>query len=109
MAKRIGGGTAAPTRATIFAVGAALAVITWLVFGQVLGHQFVNYDDEFYIYENPRVMSGLSWQNVWWTFTHTVCFNWHPLTVISHMFAIISQVCFFIASRSFCCSWRCGK
>jgi tetratricopeptide (TPR) repeat protein len=86
MPKRIGGGTAAPTRATIFAVCAGLALITWLVFGQVLGHQFVNYDDEFYIYENARVMSGLSWQNVWWAVTHTVCFNWHPLTVISHMF-----------------------
>ena len=85
MAKRLGGGTA-PTRTTIFTVCAALALITWLVFGQVLAYQFVNYDDEFYIYENSRVMSGLSWQNVWWAFTHTVCFNWHPLTVISHMF-----------------------
>jgi Flp pilus assembly protein TadD len=86
MPKRIGGGTAAPTGATILAVCAGLALITWLVFGQVLAHQFVNYDDEFYIYENARIMSGLSWQNVWWAFTHTVCFNWHPLTVISHMF-----------------------
>lgn len=77
--------TSALARATIFAIGAGLAVITWLIFGQTLAHQFVNYDDEFYVYENARVASGFSWDNIWWVFTNPVCSNWHPLTVISHM------------------------
>jgi protein O-mannosyl-transferase len=75
-----------PRRARIFGICAVLAAMTWLVFGQTLAHDFVNYDDEIYVYENARVASGLSFQNVTWAFTHTVCYNWHPLTVISHMF-----------------------
>ncbi len=62
-----------------------LAVMTWLVFGQTLGHEFVNYDDEFYITENPMVLKGVSLQGILWAFTHNVNYNWTPLTIISHM------------------------
>jgi Flp pilus assembly protein TadD len=62
-----------------------LAAITWLVFGQTLRHEFINYDDEIYVYENPQVAAGLTLHGIIWTFTHVVCGNWHPLTVISHM------------------------
>ena len=62
-----------------------LAVITWLVFGQTLGHDFVNYDDDVYVYENPRVMSGITAQGLKWAFTRGHGYNWHPLTTISHM------------------------
>lgn len=77
--------TSAPKRGAIFGICAALVGLTWLVFGQTLSHGFVNYDDEIYVYENARVTAGLSSQNVLWAFTHSVCYNWHPLTVISHM------------------------
>ena len=30
-----------------------LAAIVWVVFGQTLHHEFVNYDDDLYVYENP--------------------------------------------------------
>ena len=30
-----------------------LAAIIWVVFGQTLGHEFVNFDDDVYVYENP--------------------------------------------------------
>ncbi len=62
-----------------------LVVITWLVFGQTIRHQFVNFDDEDYVYENPAVLAGLSLDRIGWAFTHTVSANWHPLTVVSHM------------------------
>jgi tetratricopeptide (TPR) repeat protein len=62
-----------------------LAAIVWLVFGQTVHFAFVNYDDNFYVYENPAVMGGLSLDGVKWAFTHTVAFNWHPLTMLSHM------------------------
>ena len=55
------------------------------VFGQTLGHEFVNYDDNMYVYENPVVSSGLSWKGVKWVFTHSLSANWHPLTMMSHM------------------------
>jgi tetratricopeptide (TPR) repeat protein len=62
-----------------------LAVIVWIAFGRALGHGFVNYDDGPYVYDNARVISGLSLANVLWAFTHVHSANWHPLTTISHM------------------------
>jgi tetratricopeptide (TPR) repeat protein len=63
----------------------SLALLTWLVFGQTLWHDFVNYDDPRYVYENTRITSGLSISGVAWAFTHIHSLNWHPLTTISHM------------------------
>jgi tetratricopeptide (TPR) repeat protein len=63
----------------------SLAVLTWFVFGQTLWHDFVNYDDPRYVYENTRITSGLSISGIAWAFTHIHSLNWHPLTTISHM------------------------
>ncbi|PYK82367.1 MAG: hypothetical protein DME41_09830 [Verrucomicrobia bacterium] len=68
-----------------FAICAALIAITWAVFGQTVGHDFVNFDDPIYVSENDHVRAGLSWQGVAWAFTHIHSHNWHPLTTISHM------------------------
>jgi tetratricopeptide (TPR) repeat protein len=62
-----------------------LAAIIWVVFGQTLRHEFVNYDDGGYVYENPAVSRGLNLKGVEWAFAHIVASNWHPLTMISHM------------------------
>jgi Flp pilus assembly protein TadD len=62
-----------------------LVAITWMVFGQTLGHEFVNYDDQNYVYQNTKVTSGLSVAGIAWAFTHVHAQNWHPLTTISHM------------------------
>ncbi len=67
------------------AICALLVSCVWLVFGQTLGHQFVNYDDQSYVYENPIVSSGLTLHGLTWAFTHSHATNWHPLTTISHM------------------------
>ena len=63
----------------------SLGVLTWLVFGQTLWHDFVNYDDPRYVYENTKVTEGLSISGIVWAFTHIHSMNWHPLTTISHM------------------------
>src|ERR1700719_3629605 len=62
-----------------------LAVIVWIVYGQTLRHDFVNYDDNDYVYENPRITNGLTFNGIEWAFTHVHAANWHPLTTISHM------------------------
>jgi tetratricopeptide (TPR) repeat protein len=62
-----------------------LAAITFAVFVQTLRHEFVNYDDDVYVYENPEVSRGLTLQGIVWAFTHVHSSNWHPLTWISHM------------------------
>jgi tetratricopeptide (TPR) repeat protein len=59
--------------------------MTWLVFGQTLRHEFVSFDDNLYVCENPAVTHGLNLKGVGWAFTHTVVANWHPLTMMTHM------------------------
>ena len=63
----------------------ALAGLTWLVFGQTVWHDFINYDDPRYVYENTKITGGLSISGILWAFTHVHSLNWHPLTTISHM------------------------
>lgn len=62
-----------------------LAAITWLVFGRTLHHNFVNYDDPSYVYENSKVSPGVTVAGIHWAFTHVHARNWHPLTTLSHM------------------------
>ncbi len=62
-----------------------LAAMTWIVFGQTLGNDFVAYDDGDYVYANPIVRSGITLRGVVWAFTHAHADNWHPITTISHM------------------------
>ena len=62
-----------------------LAAITWGVFGQTLRHEFVNYDDETYVYGKAIITDGITLPGVIWAFTHSHARNWHPLTTISHM------------------------
>lgn len=73
------------TRAAVGIVIVSLAAIVWIAFGQTLGHDFVNYDDDEYVYENQTVASGLTFRGIQWTFTHVHAGNWHPLTTMSHM------------------------
>ena len=62
-----------------------LAAMTWLVFGQTIRHQFINYDDGVYVVRNAPVTRGLTIQGIVWAFTQVHSSNWHPLTWISHM------------------------
>ena len=72
------------TRQFLF-VSLFLVVITWLVFGQTIGHEFVNFDDHVYVYDNPLITKGLTVDGAIGAFTHSHARNWHPLTTISHM------------------------
>src|SRR5262249_16648467 len=64
---------------------ALLIVATLAAFWPVRQNGFINYDDPEYILQNPHVRSGLSAQNISWSFTEFHAGNWHPLTWISHM------------------------
>src|SRR6476659_4276046 len=75
----------ANSRVTSILVCLGLVVVTCAVFGQTLAHDFVNFDDHVYVYENPLVVRGLSTEGIVDAFTHTHARNWHPLTTISHM------------------------
>jgi len=62
-----------------------LIAATVLVFWPVKNHEFLNYDDNEYVTENPQVKSGLTLKGFVWAFTTTHAANWHPLTWLSHM------------------------
>ena len=59
--------------------------MVWAVFGQTLGFEFVNYDDNFNVYENPDITGGLSLQALARAFTRSQVGHWDPLTTISHV------------------------
>lgn len=58
-----------PHRLAALAVCLALAVLTLLVFAQTTRFDFLNFDDDRYIIENPNLASGLSAKGVVWAFT----------------------------------------
>ena len=60
----------ARTRGLVVGLCIFLTALTWLVFGQTLRHDFLNYDDNRYVYENPEVTSGLTIHGIAWAFTN---------------------------------------
>ena len=52
---------------------------------------FIAFDDGLYVFENPRVLQGLSAAGVRWAFTTFHAANWHPLTWLSHMLDVSSS------------------
>ena len=62
-----------------------LGLITLAVFAPSLTHDFLVYDDQVYVTENPHVQAGLTWQGVGWAFRSSAASNWHPVTWLSHM------------------------
>ena len=57
-----------------------LALVTIGLYWPALRCDFVNYDDNLYVTENPHVQDGLTWEGVKWAFLNPVAANWHPLT-----------------------------
>ena len=62
-----------------------LAVVTFGIYAQVIGHHFITFDDPTYIQENPMVNRGVTLAGLAWAFTTFHAGNWHPLTWIAHM------------------------
>src|SRR5947207_1474160 len=73
------------SRGPITIVCVFLIAITWFVFGQTVRYDFVNYDDDTYVYANPLISSGLTVPGAIYAFTGKHSGNWHPLTTLSHM------------------------
>jgi tetratricopeptide (TPR) repeat protein len=69
----------------VFLICAGLAVATIVAYGQVRHSDFVDYDDDMYVTENPHVKNGITGESISWAFTTGHAYNWHPLTWLSHM------------------------
>ncbi len=69
----------------VLLVGAALAAITLAVYWPALTCNFINYDDNKYVTENPYIRAGLTLDSLRWALTSPYAANWHPLTWLSHI------------------------
>jgi Flp pilus assembly protein TadD len=66
-------------------IATGLAITTFGIYAQVIGHHFITIDDLSYIEENPMVNRGVTFGGLAWAFTTFHQGNWHPLTWIAHM------------------------
>jgi protein O-mannosyl-transferase len=73
------------TRGAVIIVGAVLALATLAIYLPATQMTFIAFDDPDYVWRNPRVVGGLTWEGVWWSLSHAFASNWHPLTWMSHM------------------------
>ncbi len=70
---------------------ACLVLVTSViaVYWQTLHHDFVNFDDPSYVYDNEFVKSGLNARSIRWAFSYTENIDlvglWLPLAFLSHM------------------------
>ena len=62
-----------------------LTAITLAVFGQTIRYDFVNFDDDLYVYNSPAIKAGLTVKGITFAFISQHAGNWHPLTTVSHM------------------------
>lgn len=62
---------------------AVVLAVPFLLFSGTIGHEFVNWDDDIYVYDNPRIQTT-SGENILWLFTHVYYYAYIPVTMLSH-------------------------
>jgi tetratricopeptide (TPR) repeat protein len=65
-----------------------IVVATLVVYGQVSNYEFVGFDDDLFIMDNPRMQNGLTLGSVERAFSYDNIAYWHPLTWLSYMLDI---------------------
>lgn len=66
-------------------VYSALFVLVMAIYYQTIGFNFINLDDNLYVFNNPIVSGGLNKESLNWAFTKFYAANWHPVTWVSHL------------------------
>jgi len=82
-----------PHRTPILWFSLILVIATLIAYEPLRHNEFVDYDTDDYVTENPHVNQGLTWASLVWAFdfpfdessaaAHAA--NWHPLTWLSHI------------------------
>ena len=78
--------TTSPRRIEKYIIDCLILILLILIpYRQVAGHKFIEFDDAAYIYENPNIIQGLTWESIVWAFSAVTLNvgNWHPITWIS--------------------------
>jgi tetratricopeptide (TPR) repeat protein len=71
-------------RGVVLSICGLLVLGSALIYVQTARYEFVNCDDNEYIYENTAIQQGPNWQCAWRAITNPHSANWHPLTWLSH-------------------------
>ena len=72
-------------RTSDYLIVLGLLAVGLAIYGQTFGFPFISFDDPGYVYDNPHVRQGLSWDAWRWAWTSFERSNWHPLTWLSLM------------------------
>ena len=87
LTKKAAPGGAKP-RLPLWLLAVLLVLVTMALYWPATRCDFVNYDDQDFVTENPHVQSGLNWEGVKWAFRNTEqALYWAPLMWLSHMLA----------------------
>ena len=65
-------------------VAGVIALACLVIYFRTIFADFINLDDDAYVYENPFVLNGIGLKGLGWALTAFHSSNWHPLTWISH-------------------------
>jgi len=76
------------SRTTLILIIVMLIACTAFVYWDVATNDFINFDDDKYVFNNPAVKQGLTPESILWAFSSFHIANWHPLTWLSHMFDV---------------------
>ena len=63
-----------------------LLVATFAVYWQVNAFDFINFDDNLYVFENGHIPAGITPDGIRWAFTTKLSGLWNPLVWLSFMF-----------------------
>ncbi len=69
----------------ILAASGFLVLLVGLVFGQTVRFEFLTYDDDRFVYENPHIAPGLTPSGLWYAFADSLTYEMYPITSLSHM------------------------
>ncbi len=72
-------------RRGFFAAAGLLLALVLAAHGRIASHGFIQLDDNFYIYQNPHVISGLTADSARWAFGASPVAYWHPVTWLWQM------------------------
>jgi protein O-mannosyl-transferase len=74
-----------PRAGWVWAIAVFLVLIVGLVFGQTVRHEFLDFDDDVFVYRNPYVSAGLTLDGFRWALTQGPAGDWYPVAMVSHM------------------------
>jgi len=77
------------SRPSTFLLAFCLTAATVAVYLPAATHDFVYYDDDVYVFENPAVQQGINATSLAWACTSTLGSIWQPLTWLSHMLDVM--------------------